>query len=110
MPKQVGYDPLEKDPNYTYRVLSNNAYWRDIKSSELQLYHQGAERESELVSKNPVTGKFENIPFNITRSHNNYLEGFHQDDEGNPKTIIYKRKHERTENSTLMQSFLMASV
>ena len=85
------YDPLEKDPNYTYRVLSNNAYWRDIKSSELQLYHQGAERESELVSKNPVTGKFENIPFNITRSHNNYLEGFHQDDEGNPKTIIYKR-------------------
>lgn len=79
---------LENNPDFRYRVINNNNYWRDSHSSTI--YHRGANQDSVLVSQNPVTGEFEDIPFNINRSHGYFLEGSKQ--EGNEvKTVIYKR-------------------
>ncbi len=79
---------LENNPDFTYRVLDNNTYWRDSHSSTI--YHRGANQDSILVSKNPVTGEFEDIPFDVNRSHGDFLEGSTQ--EGNDTmTVIYKR-------------------
>lgn len=84
---------IESRPGYSYRSLGNNAYWRDVEDAGI-LYSRGAYEGSTLVSKNPVTGKFEDIPFNISYNNGDHLQGYKKDKDGNDKTVIYKRDKE----------------
>lgn len=84
---------IESKPGYSYRSLGNNAYWRDVEDAGI-LYSRGAYEGSTLVSKNPVTGKFEDIPFNISYNNGDHLQGYKKDKDGNDKTVIYKRDKE----------------
>lgn len=84
---------IESKPGYSYRSLDNNAYWRDVEGAGV-LYSRGSYKGSTLVSKNPVTGKFEDVPFNIGYCHGDHLQGYKKDKDGNSKTVIYKRDKE----------------
>lgn len=87
---------IESKPGYSYRRISNDAYWRDVAeiAAAKMLYSRGSYKESTLVSKNPVTGKFEDVPFNISYSNGDHLQGYKKDKDGNSKTVIYKRDKE----------------
>ena len=88
------FKPLEKNPDCSYRVLDNNTYWRDVKSDGLRFYHHGADLYSVLVSKNPVTGEFEDINLDVNRAHGDFLEGKIFDEEDKAfKTAMYKRNY-----------------
>lgn len=88
------FKPLEKNPDCSYRVLDNNTFWRDVKSDGLRFSHRGAVFDSVLVSKNPVTGKFEDIHLNVDRAHGDFLEGKIFDEEDKTfKTAMYKRNY-----------------
>lgn len=84
---------IESKPGYSYRSLGNDAYWRDVEDTGI-LYSRGAYEGSALVSKNPVTGKFEDVPFNINYSNGDHLQCYKKDKDGNDKTVIYKRDKE----------------
>ena len=84
---------IESKPGYSYRSLGNDAYWRDVEDTGI-LYSRGDYEGSALVSKNPVTGKFEDVPFNINYSNGDHLQCYKKDKDGNDKTVIYKRDKE----------------
>ena len=87
---------IESRPGYSYRRISNDAYWRDVAdiAAAKMIYSIGSYKGSTLVSKNPVTGKFEDVPFNISYSNGDHLQGYKKDKDGNSKTVIYKRDKE----------------
>ena len=85
------FNLLESNEKYNYRVVSNEAYWRDPITNSMQLATRGAHEGSTLVTKNPVTGKFEDVEFKVNYCNGDYLQEIKQEKDGPDKTIIYKR-------------------
>ena len=82
---------LESNEKYNYRVVSNEAYWRDPVSESMQFATRGAYEGSTLVTQNPINGKFEDVEFEVNYCNGDYLQGIKYEEEGPDKTIIYKR-------------------
>lgn len=71
---------LENDTNSTYKVLGKSAYWRDDNNGE----------NSVLVVENPISGKFEDIPYAVNRYYGNYIVAHKYENKGE-NTTVYGR-------------------